>query len=789
MNRILFIVIISLLSLNVFSQNTDANIVGHVVCCGEHIPFASVSVKGTTIGTTTDETGHYQLLNLPEGDLIIVANLLGYKIQEIPITIKKEQTLELNFELEEDILSLDEFVVTGDRNDVRRKESSFIVNTITPKLFSATESVTLGEGLNYCPGVRTENNCQNCGFSQVRMNGMEGSYSQILINSRPIFSQLAGVYGLELIPANMIERIEVVRGGGSALYGGSAIAGTINLILKDPISNVYEFGVSNSLIGIGLADSIRPALDYTVNFNTSVVSKDNKTGMSLYGFHRKRNAFDANSDDFTELATINNTTIGSRIFHRFGAKSKMTVDFFNINEERRGGDKLDYPLHEAGIAEALTHNMTMVAVAYEQFFRKTDLLSVYASAQRINRDSYYGSHQSLSDYGNTKDLSYVAGIQYKANFKSSNLIIGMEDNGALLKDVKLGYLDLNNININTNDTTYSISHTENMIIADQKTNTIGAFTQYEFKWRQFQFSLGARFDNYSIEDNENHSSKINKSVFSPRISFKYDILENLQFRLSYSQGYRAPQIFDEDLHIETSGSRKVIHKNDANLTQETASSYMSSMEYSKIFKKISFSVLLEAFYTHLNNPFSNQYGELDSSGTIIYTRINAENGATVKGINTEVTITTGANFRVQGGFTVQTSAYDEEQEFSEKSFFRTPKDYGYLSLSWKLNKSFEFSTTANYTGQMLLPYFGEQISNPEEGVLRKSENFFDLGMKIRYNVKINGATLQVYTGVKNILNSYQNDFDYGINRDPGYIYGPAMPRTIYFGLKIGNFLQ
>jgi outer membrane receptor for ferrienterochelin and colicins len=90
--------------------------------------------------------------------------------------------------------------------------------------------VTLSEGLSFSPGLRIENDCQNCGFSQVRMNGMEGPYSQILINSHPIFSGLAGVYGLELIPTNMIERIEVVRGGGSALYGSNAIAGTINII-------------------------------------------------------------------------------------------------------------------------------------------------------------------------------------------------------------------------------------------------------------------------------------------------------------------------------------------------------------------------------------------------------------------------------------------------------------------------------------------------------------------------------------------------------------------------------
>ena len=171
-----------------------------------------------------------------------------------------------------------------------------------------------------------ENNCQNCGFSQVRMNGMEGPYSQILINSRPIFSGLAGVYGLELIPSSMIERVEVIRGGGSALYGSNAIAGTINLILKDPINNSYEFGVNTGLIGVGLNNSGNSAQDYSVNFNTSIVSADNKTGMALYGFYRDREPFDANNDDFSEIAFLKNTTIGTRLYHRFGTRSKLIAD-------------------------------------------------------------------------------------------------------------------------------------------------------------------------------------------------------------------------------------------------------------------------------------------------------------------------------------------------------------------------------------------------------------------------------------------------------------------------------
>jgi outer membrane receptor for ferrienterochelin and colicins len=781
MNKIHVILTILLLSFTQVNyaqkSKTDANIIGHVVCfhCEEHIPFATVSVKGTIIGTTTDETGHYQLINLPVGTLTIKAQSLGYKPKEEEITIKAGETKEIKFELEPDILGLEEVVITGDRNETNRTESATIVNTITPKLFAITQSVTLSEGLNFCPGLRIENNCQNCGFSQVRMNGMAGPYSQILINSRPIFSGLAGVYGLELIPSSMIERVEVIRGGGSALYGSNAIAGTINLILKDPINNSYEFGVNSGLTGVGLDNSGNPAPDYSVNFNASLVSADNKTGMALYGFYRDREPFDANDDGFSEIPSLNNTTIGTRLYHRFGTRSKLTADFFNIKEARRGGDKHEYPVHEANIAEAVNHNLTTGALTYEQFFRENDLFSIYTSGQKTNRGSYYGANKSLCDYGNTEDFSYIIGTQYNAKFGISNLVVGVENQGAWLKDKKMGYPDIDNAVI-INDTIIHIQHTDNVMVADQTSNTTGIFAQYEINLNKLKVSAGARFDNYNIVDIEQSGSDKSGNVLSPRLTLKYDIKEYLQARVSYSQGYRAPQIFDEDLHIETSGSRKVIHKNDPDLKQETS-------------HKIYVGLLVEGFYTQLNDPFANEYSEPDINGTVVYTRVNSEKGAKVQGVNIELNVVPTDKFSLKAGFTQQNSKYEEAQEFNEKKFFRTPEDYGYLTLDWQPSKKWGISSTGIYTGIMLVPYFGLQISNPDDGELRTTESFFDLGLKVRYNIKLNGTTLQLFTGMKNIFNSYQSDFDSGIDRDPGYVYGPMNPRTVYFGLKIGNFLR
>lgn len=195
---------------------TDANIYGHVTNkeTNEHLPYINVFVKGTTIGTTTDETGHYYLKNLPIGTLTIEVRSLGYKTMQQEITVQVNSTHELNFVLEEDAASLDEVVVSANRSETKRRLAPNLVSVIDSKLFETTQASCLAQGLNFQHGVRTEVDCQNCGFTQVRINGLDGHYSQVLIDSRPVFSALNGVYGLEQIPTNMIDRVEVVRGGG-----------------------------------------------------------------------------------------------------------------------------------------------------------------------------------------------------------------------------------------------------------------------------------------------------------------------------------------------------------------------------------------------------------------------------------------------------------------------------------------------------------------------------------------------------------------------------------------------
>ena len=175
-------------------KKSDANIIGHVLDkkTKEHLPYITIALKGTTIGTVTDATGHYFLKNLPEGNFILEVSSVGYKTVTRNVTLKKGKTLEEDFEIEEDAIALDGVVVSANRSETTRRMAPTLVNVVDLKLFETTNSSTLSQGLNFQPGVRVETNCQNCGFQQVRINGLDGPYTQILIDSRPVFSALSG---------------------------------------------------------------------------------------------------------------------------------------------------------------------------------------------------------------------------------------------------------------------------------------------------------------------------------------------------------------------------------------------------------------------------------------------------------------------------------------------------------------------------------------------------------------------------------------------------------------------
>ena len=752
------------------APNTDANVFGHVkdAQTGEHVPFVVIKVKGTTIVTTTDNTGHFFLKNLPEGTLGIEARYLGYSSQTINVTIKKNKSQEVNFTLNPSDTDIDEVVVSANRNETKRSMAPNLVNVIGSKVFDITQSTCLAKGLNFQPGVRTEDDCQNCGFTQVRINGLDGHYSQILVNSRPVFSSLNGVYGLEHIPANMIDRVEVVRGGGSALFGASAIGGTINIITKEPLHNSASF--AHNFMSQGGANSF----DNVTTGNVSLVTNDNKAGVYAYGQTRTRQGYDYDGDGYTELPELNNQTFGLNSFLRLNPYSKLSLQYHGIHEFRRGGNKLNQAPHEANIAEQVEHNIQGGGLTYDFYSpNENDRLSAYFSFQTTARKSYYGGigegteedkETAEKAYGTTHNFTYIAGTQYvhsfdKLIFMPSDLTLGGEYNFDGLKDFIIGY-----------DRHFK-----------QNVRIGSFFFQNEWKNKQWSFLVGGRLDKHNLVDH---------IIFSPRANLRFNPTDNVNLRITYAGGFRAPQAFDEDLHVGVVGGERLVTTLAKNLKEERSNSFSVSADLYHRFGNVQTNLLIEGFYTDLNNVFAlRQLSQPDAQGNTVQERYNAY-GAKVLGLNIEGKATFTRWFSLQAGVTLQQSHYNEaiawndevpEQKF--KKMMRTPNIYGYFTASFTPIKRLTASVTGNYTGSMLVGHAAG--SGVDEPVAVNTPNFMEVNMKLAYDFPIyKYINLQVNGGIQNITNAYQKDFDKGWNRDSGYIYGPSLPRSYFVGVKV-----
>lgn len=740
---------------------SDANIVGHVIDAenGEHIPGAVVKLAGTNMAVMTDGSGHYVFRDLQPGQYTVEVSYMGYSTQKKTADVKPNQTLELNFEIEPDAFMLDQVVVTASKTEKRRRESPSLVNVVSGKTFLNIGACSLADGLDFQPGVRVENDCQNCGFTQVRINGLDGHYSQILMNSRPVFSALTGVYGLEQIPANMIERVEVMRGGGSALFGSSAVGGTINIITRDPLSN--SANISHTLTSIGPSGS----LDNNTTVNASVVTDNNKAGAFIYGQSRYRDGYDHNDDGFTEVAQLKSQTLGARSFFRTSDNSKLTVEYHNTHEYRRGGDQLSLPAHMAMIAEQVDHNIHAGEATLDLWLRdRRDHVSVFAATQATRRQSYYGSDMDPNAYGRTSDVVATAGSQWthpidRLLFMPSELVAGLEYSFNRLHDVTIGY--------------------DHDVL--QKVNIYSAYLQNEWRDERWGFLVGARVDKHSL---------IHNAIISPRLNLRFNPSENFNFRASYSTGFRSPQAYDEDFHVAIVGGERVVTVLAPGLKQESSQSVSLSADMYHRFGNVQTNLLVEGFLTDLSDVFAlRQLDGLDANGNAVLERYNGS-GARVMGLNLEAKAIFSSHFDVQGGVTIQRSRYKKPEQWSddpsvppEKRMFRTPDVYGYFTANWEITHKLKATATATANGPMLVQHLVGSGTDVDLAV--KTESFFDASLKLTYTFRLfNRVNLDVSAGMSNIFNSYQKDFDTGARRDSGYIYGPSLPRCVNVGVSV-----
>lgn len=829
---------------NINAQNkakTNVTLVGTVVDSktNQAIPYATVLIDGTTIGATSDNDGNYVIKNVPVGDNSVTASFLGYISQTKRINASAGKKLHIDFMLSSESVDLEQVVVTASRASVLRRLAPSLVTVMGKDNLKKTNSQTLSQGLRFLPGLRIEDNCQNCGFNQVRINGLEGAYSQVLVDSRPIMSSLAGVYGLEQIPSNMIERVEVIRGGGSALYGSNAVGGVINVITREPANNTASVDYTNTAI----SDSRHKinAWENSVNVNASIVTDDRKAGISAFGQFNYRQGLDYDGDGFTDAPNLRNRSLGFNAYYKPSNLSKIKLEFHSSHEHRRGGDDLDLPPFRSNIAEFLRHFNNGGSLTYS--LSSADgkhNLELYTAAQRIERISYYGGGADMSkmvnteyddeykkflknpanadeidnlvdylnsikaplnQYGNTKDLTFQGGAQYIFKFaKHFDLTLGAEGNYDKL-----------------NETTAYRTNPINQI-----SRTLSQYHQLEYKVDDFTILAGGRLDyNKLMSGNE---KKFDKLIYSPRFNVRYNPLKSTSIRASYSAGFRAPQFFDEEMHVELLGGAPVVRELSSDLKEERSHSVSLSVDhFGQINNDWGYNIMAEGFFTQLIDKFSSVDAGKNASGYDVRNVINVRDGAKVYGINIEGRIAYRKLFDLQAGYTWQRSRFGDLTEVPDgvldengepimsKDFFKTPNSYGYFIATVRPIKNLSFNLSGTFTGSMKVTHasvntkelvddlaalngksmFDEVINGQRyrgigdgRGAVVVTKPFADIDLKVNYDILLYGSTMiTLKAGIQNIFDSFQKDTDMGPLRASSYIYGPMLPRRFFVGFS------
>ena len=594
----------------------------------------------------------------------------------------------------------------------------------TKKEIEKKGAVSLADSLEIMTGVRVEDNCQSCNFTQVRINGMEGKYSQILINGMPVISALAGVYALEQIPANMIDQLEVVKGGGAALYGGNAVAGVVNVVTKEPEKSASQIAMNHTEIN-GEPNTV-------LNFNTAYKSKTSDTYATFFSNFQNRKPMDYNGDEFSDLAKLLNLSLGSSFSHAFdkiGGKIKLNLT--SIFEDRRGGNKFDQPEHFADVAESIRTYRLDFGMGWEQTLTSKSILKFDSALSYTKRKSYYGIQQDPNAYGETENPVFFGSLTY-SNFSLHDhaIVLGIS--------YKSDHID-------------NRAPRYNRMINDTYTD-LGFFLQDEIELIHDQMTLlvGVRGDKHS---------EIDRVIFSPRTSLLYKGIDNLTLRGTFSTGFRAPQVFDEDLHLAIVGGEALLITNGADLKEEKSFSFTLGADYGLQKNNRLYNFSFSAFYNQLNDVFTlREAGRTDNAR--IYERFNSS-AARVYGVEVEAGFKYANKFEFFSGWTFQKSRLDDpEPDFGSRVFFRSPDVYGSVRMDFYFRKFLDFQIEMNYTGSMMVPHYAGYIA---EGVLEKTDSFAVLNLNIGRKIGLGGGqTVQVMLSIVNIMDKFQKDLDKGV---------------------------
>lgn len=741
--------------------------------------------------------------------ILALSSVLIAQESEVSNANESEMTMQ-EHGYDDDIYVLDEFVVvsTGTRTERLLVDVPIKTDFLGRSDFESAGVYELGQALELLNGARTENNCQNCGTAEIQLLGLPGNYNQILIDGLPLFTGVASVYGIDQVPTVFVERIEIVKGGGSALYGPGAVAGVINLIPEEPFSKHGHLDFTFR--------SIDGEPTYLTQFANYFVSKDQSFKAALYGLFGDQNEYDENGDGFSELVERENQVIGAYLWWNPFEETRFRFNYQYIGEERRGGDQLGIPNQFAQISEFLDTNYHWATLNWDQEISEKFNFNLSASAVRLDRDSFYGgtgeeaidpslvvvSNQSPANgtyNGAAPDANAVSGTDAARAFALFGNGIGtgggsFNQFGALDSttyffnsqfEYTVGELgdtgshnfifgfqyeeeDLEDINENAFGNFVSV-------LQDNQFDNFGFYLQDEWQINSdLEFLPGLRLDKASTLDDW---------VFSPRIALRYTASSKFTIRANYSTGFLAPRIFSEDVHVDNLGGTPVDTVNTDGLDEERSQTISLGIDYTPEALEGRLVTALQVYYTILDDSFfvEEPSGDPGSNGRFQVERINTD-GSTIYGVEWDLSYRLGYNWTTNVGFVYNRTRFDEEQEvfdgvFTDK-YNKVPDWTGLAQLVYDNDDLFDAFLAFKWSGPM-------EIARATTETIENSPNFFvvDFGISKAFVIS-HGIEFTLRLGINNIFDEYQDDFEIGAARDSDYVYGPRFPRSVVVGGRL-----
>ena len=724
------------------------SISGKVSSNGEVLPFVNVYLKKTKQGTSTNKNGFFELKNIPNGTYTIVASSIGYKFKSKKITLIGNQKIVKNFNLKVND-ALEEIVISGTLRPVTKSNSPVPVEVYSKTFFRKNPTPSIFESLQNVNGVRPQLNCSVCNTGDIHINGLEGAYTFVLIDGMPIVSGLSTVYGLTGIPQALIERVEIVKGPASTLYGSEAVGGIINVITKKP-ANAPLLSTDTFVSSWGEVN-----LDVGLRYNAS----EKVQGLLGINYFNFQNRIDNNNDNFTDLTLQNRISIFNKVNIERKSNKVFTIAGRYVYEDRWGGE-MDWGKEFRGgnqiYGESIYTNRWETFGTYE--LPTSENLSFQFSANGHYQDSFYGE----TSYDAEQLIGFGQLVYNKQLGKKHNLLLGAAYRYTFYDDNTFATLNENGVNNSP-----SIIHLP------------GVFAQDEISLsNRKKLLLGVRWDNNSIHGN----------IFSPRVNYKWNSRDKSNIvRLSAGNGFRVANVFTED-HAALTGARTV--EFDGELDPET--SWNTNVNYvKKINTENSFITIdASAFYTYFNNRILPDY-ETDPN-KIIYANLEGSSVSQGISLNTDVLFTNG--LAINAGATLMEVSVTENNV--KRTQLLTEGFSGVWSISYKFSSNFSIDYTGNIYGPMRLPLLGENDPRDEYSPWFSIQN-------IQLSKKFNNSW-EIYGGVKNLLNftpasnsinSADNPFDDGVNTelnperafDPSYIYASNQGIRAFAGVRFTLF--